>query len=201
MSTPRIQPDTGTAPTNYPQARHPLPKPQITISTPISEASNITINLRLALSSLTPLEVSGTSHISSFHPQICQLRRLITQQTSFLNQATPRSTPARICITTTPACQARNTNCKQAPSLATRNATTTVQRLNVLQQKPRSLPRRLAVKNSTIKYFRTPKGAPTILPATAKTHASRSTTARFPRLKSDLKTKWPKPVNSTSKPS
>ena len=48
MSTPRIQSDTGTAPTNYPQARHPLPKPQITISTPTSEASS-PITLRTLL--------------------------------------------------------------------------------------------------------------------------------------------------------
>ena len=38
MSTTRPQPDTGTAPTIYPQARHPLPKPQITLSPPTPEA-------------------------------------------------------------------------------------------------------------------------------------------------------------------
>ena len=37
MSTTHTQPDTGTAPTNYPQARHPLPKPQIATSTSTSE--------------------------------------------------------------------------------------------------------------------------------------------------------------------
>ena len=60
MSTPRSQPDTGTAPTNYPQARQPIPKPQVTTST----TTHSTIPVHLS-NDLRLREISGTSRTSA----------------------------------------------------------------------------------------------------------------------------------------
>jgi hypothetical protein len=60
MSTPRIQPDTGTAPTNYPQARPPIPKPQVTTSTTTHSTIPVQLSNYLRLH-----EISGTSRTSA----------------------------------------------------------------------------------------------------------------------------------------
>ena len=149
----RLRPSTTSPPSaSFQQATaQPKPKPQI----PIQPSPFILVTI------FDCAKFQGQA--APAHPQIRQLRRVIIRQTSLSDQATPHSTTARASITATQIRRTRNTNRKRSPSLATRNATTTVKRPNVLQQTPQIHPLLpiLIIKIPHPRIFRDPRhGSP-----------------------------------------